>query len=228
MAGRPVLLVIDDLDKIRDQDARDDVFLHRAMAWRRLHCGVVATLPLDAVFSKIGPDLDQVWVEGPMALDPLPVPEAAGGSLADEALQPYLRILRSIDAHEIFSARQCRRLANASSGLPRTFVSACAACVRYALDSQEKRVRDYHVDLVLRDIADRWRGRLDDSDYQALIDVLDSEGSNVPRAISLLRDGILVRDGSAPPERQFRLASWAEPLVDAYRQRMLRKQSATS
>jgi hypothetical protein len=61
-----------------------------------------------------------------------------------------------------------------------------------------------------------------------LVDVLDSEGSNVPHAISLLRDGILVRDGSAPPERQFRLAAWAEPLVEAYRRRMRAKQSTPS
>ncbi|MFH1919684.1 MAG: hypothetical protein ABIP48_07375 [Planctomycetota bacterium] len=226
-AGKPVLLVIDDLDKVRSEEARDDVFLNRAMAWLRLPCGIVSTLPLDALFSSRGRELDEVWFDV-QVLDPLPVPAADGGTLDDPALQPYLSILRSVGAEGVLSALQCRRLANASSGLPRTFVSACSACVAYAVEADEVHVRDYHVDLVLRDIADRWRGRLDDSDYRALIDVLDSEGSNVPRAISLLRDGILVRDGTAPPERQFRLASWAEPLVEAYRRRMLRKQSTPS
>jgi len=226
-AGKPVLLVIDDLDKVRSEDARDDVFLNWAMAWLRLPCGIVSTLPLDALFSSRGRELDDVWFDV-QVLDPLAVPAAEGGALDDPALQPYLGMLRSVGAEEVFSVLQCRRLANASSGLPRTFVSACSACVAYAVEADEVHVRDYHVDLVLRDIADRWRGRLDDSDYRALIDVLDSEGSNVPRAISLLRDGILVRDGTAPPERQFRLASWAEPLVEAYRRRMLRKQSTPS
>jgi hypothetical protein len=34
-----------------------------------------------------------------------------------------------------------------------------------------------------------------------------------------VRDGLLIRDGNAPPDRQFRLAAWAEPLVEAYRKR---------
>jgi hypothetical protein len=225
-AANPVLLVIDDLDKVRDDDARDDVFLNRAMAWRRLPCGIVSTLPLDAVFSTIGPDLDQVWVEGPQVLDPFPVPMAQGGAVRDEALQPYLSILRSVDAHEVISAHQCRRLANASSGLPRNFVSACATCVRYALEAGQPHVRDYHVDLALRDIAERWQGRLNDSDYEALVDVLDSGGSNVPKAITLLRDGVLIRDGAAPPDQRFRLANWAESLVDAFRARQRGKKSA--
>lgn len=225
--GKPILLIIDDLDKVRSEEARDDVFLDRAMAWLRLPCGIVSTLPVDALFSSRGRELENVWFDV-QVLDPLPVPDAEGGSLDDATLQPYLSILRSVRAESVFSGVQCRRLANASSGLPRTFVSACAACVAYAIEGEESHVRDYHVDLVLRDIADRWRGRLNDSDYQALVDVLDSEGSNVPRAISLLRDGILIRDGTAPPERQFRLASWAEPLVEAYRRRMLRKQSTAS
>ncbi len=220
--GKPVLLILDDLDKVREQRARDDVFLHRAMAWRRLPCGIVSTLPLDAVFSSIGRELDQVWFDV-QVLDPFPVPKPEGGSLDEPELQPYLSILRSVDAHEAFSGLQCRRLANASGGLPRVFVSACSASIAYAVERNEQHVRDYHIDLVLRDIADRWRGRLNDADYEALVDVLDSEGANVPKAIQLLRDGILIRDGAAPPEAQFRVAPWAEPLLAAYRRRSDRK-----
>lgn len=224
-AGKPVLVLIDDLDKVRNEEVRDEVFLNRAMAWLRLPCGIVSTLPLDAVFSSIGRELDQVWGDV-QVLDPLPAPTAEGDSVDDPALQPYLSILRSIDAQEVFSALQCRKLANASSGLPRLFVSVCATCIRYALDTKGHHVREHHIDLVMRDLMERWRGRLEDSDYQALLGVLDTEGSNVPKALHLLRDGILVRDGTAPPERRFRLAAWAEPFVDTYRQRMRRQQSS--
>ncbi len=101
-------------------------------------------------------------------------------------------------------------------------------CARYALDAGEDHVRDYHIDLAFRDVADKWRGRLNDSDYEALVRVLDSGGSNVPGAIPLLRDGVLIRDGKAPPERQFRLCAWAEPLVDAYRHRTAFVRPSTS
>ncbi len=226
-AGKPVLVLIDDLDKVRDEEIRDDVFLNRAMAWLRLPCGIVSTLPLDAIFSSIGRELDQVWGDV-QVLDPLPVPNADAETLDDPALQPYLSMLQSIGAQEVFSALQCRRLANASTGLPRMFVSLCAACVQYSLDSKQNHVRDYHLDLAVSDYANRWRGRLDESDYQALVDVIDTEGSNLPKALHLLRDGILVRDGSAPPEEQVRLPAWAEPFVESYRQRIRRKQSSAS
>lgn len=217
-AEKPVLLIIDDLDKVRDERIQVEVFLDRAMAWMRLPCAVVATSPLDAIFSAKGAELDHVWGEVQI-LDPLPVPDSTGTSANDPALSPYLTILRSVQAHEVFSALQCRRLAHAASGLPRSFVYACSACVRYALEAGDSHVRDYHVDLVQRDLTDRWRGRLNDSDYDALIGVLDSGGSNVPKAIELLRDGLLIRDGSAPDVEQFRLATWVVPLVEAYRKR---------
>jgi hypothetical protein len=220
--GKPILLVVDDLDKVGSEEAKADVFLNRAMVWQRLPCGIVSTAPLEMLFSRLGADMDQVWLDV-QALDPLPVPIAdnVGGQ---RALSFYLQLLRSIGAHEVFSALECRKLAIASSGLPRMFVHACAACVARAIDGGQEHVRDYHIDLVLRDLTDRWRGRLRDSDYAALLAVLDSGGSNVPAAIGLLRDGVLVRDGGAAPERQFRLATWAEPLLEAYRQRTVARQ----
>jgi hypothetical protein len=226
-ARKPVLVIIDDLDKVRNDEARDDVFLTRAMAWQQLPCGIVATVPLDAVFSDIGRELDQIWLDI-QVLDPLPIPRAKPSLSREPALEPYLAILRSVGAQEVFSGLQYRRLAIGSSGLPRVFVSMCAACVRYALDSGEDHVRDYHIDLAFHDYSDKWRGRLNDSDYEALVAVLDSGGSNVPAAIPLLRDGILVRDGAAAPDRQFRLAPWAEPLVEMYRERTSRVRPATS
>jgi hypothetical protein len=153
-AGRPVLLVIDDLDKVRDEHARDDVFINRAMAWLRLPCGMVSTLPLDALFSPRGRELDGVW-NGVQVLDPLPVPAAKQSlGLTGRALQPYLEILHSVGAQNAISELQCRRLANASSGVARTFVSACATAIAYAVETEQTHVRDHHVDLVLGDIAD--------------------------------------------------------------------------
>jgi len=217
-AGKPVLLIIDDLDKVRDENAQIDIFLERSMAWMRLPCGVVATLPLDLLFSTRGRELDEIW-GGVAVLDPLPVPALDGTSAREAALQPYLEMLRSIGAHTVFSALQCRRLAHIASGLPRSFINACGACVRHALEANETHVRDYHVELVHRDLADRWRGRLLDADYDALLAVIDSSGGNVPRAGHLLRDGLLIRDGGASGTQQFRLATWVEELVEAYRQR---------
>ena len=221
-AGKPVLLVIDDLDKIRNAEAQEDVFLDRAMAWMRLPCAVAATLPLEALFSPRGRELDHVWGDVHI-LDPLPIPELPGHGLEDRELQFYLAVLRSVNAQDVFTGLQCRKLAHLASGLPRAFVNAAAACVRYAIDAGEEHVRDHHLDLVQQDLVARTRGRLNDSDYEALVAVLDTKGSNVPKAIQLLRDDVLIRDGNAPPDNQFRLASWVEPLVREYRSRTAQK-----
>ena len=217
-AGKPVLIIIDDLDKIRSEEAQVDVFLDRAMAWMRLPCAVAATLPFDALFSPRGRELDHVWGDVHI-LDPLPIPELPGHGLDDPELQFYLVVLRSINAQDILTALQCRKLAHLASGLPRAFVNAAGACVRYAIDAGEEHILDYHLDLVQQDLVARTRGRLNDSDYEALVAVLDTKGSNVPKAIQLLRDDVLIRDGNAPPDKQFRLASWVEPLVGEYRRR---------
>jgi len=219
-AGKPVLLLIDDLDKVRDTRAQTDIFIDRAMAWQRLPCCVVATLPLDVLFSPSGPELDQVWPDA-FILEPLPVPDLPGSGLKDPSLQTYLSMLRSIQAEDRFSALQCRRLAHLSNGLPRSFVHLCGSCVRYAIQAEDEHVRDRHIDLAEQHLRGLWQGRLSDPDYESLVAVLDSKGSNVPGALRLLRDGVLIHDRGSPREGEgaFRLAKWALPLVEGYRRR---------
>ncbi len=222
-AGKPVLLILDDLDKVRDDSAQRDIFLERAMAWLRLPCGVVATLPLEVLFSSQGRELDEIWGEIHI-LEPLVVPSQEGESWTDPELQFYLQLLRQVNAHEVMTALQCRRLAYLANGLPRSFVFACATAVRYAIDTGASHVLDHHISFVRQDLQARWRGRLNNDDYQALITVLDSGGANVPNALKLLRDGLLIRNGDAPDDsQQFQLASWVTPLVEMYRQRQTKK-----
>jgi hypothetical protein len=128
-------------------------------------------------------------------------------------------MLRAAGADQLFTGRQNRRLAHASGGLPRTFIYFCSTCALYALEANESHVRNSHIDLVLQDMANKWRGRLTDADYEGIQSVLQSEGANVRNVVQPLRDGVLVRDGSQPPDKQYRIAPWAEPLLKAYEKR---------
>jgi hypothetical protein len=217
-SGKPVLLVIDDLDKVMDPAVQQSLFIDRAMAWRRLPCAVLATLPFDAYFRERSVELDQLWSEV-LVLDPLPIPTSDGQDLREPALQPYLTMLREAGAEQLLTARQNRRLAHASGGLPRTFIYFCSTCALYALEANENHVLNTHIDLVLQDMANKWRGRLTDSDYQGIHLVLRSEGANLRNVVQPLRDGVLIRDGSQPPDKQYRIAPWAEPLLKAYQKR---------
>ena len=217
-SGKPVLLVIDDLDKVVDPSLQQSLFIDRAMAWRRLPCAVIATLPFDAYFRERSVEIDQLWTEV-LVLEPLPIPTSDGQDLSEPALQPYLTMLHEAGAERLFSARQNRRLAHASGGLPRTFIYFCSACALYALEANANHVLESHIDLVLQDMANKWRGRLTDADYEGIQTVLQSEGANVRSVVQPLRDGVLVRDGSQPPDKQYRIAPWAEPLLTAYMKR---------
>ena len=215
---KPVLLVIDDLDKVMDPVLQQSLFIDRTMAWLRLPCGVVATLPFDAYFRERSAEIDQLWTEV-LVLDPLPIPTSDGQDLSEPALQPYLTMLREAGAQRLLSAHQNRRLAHASGGLPRTFIYLCNTCALYALEANASHVLNSHIDLVLQDMANKWRGRLTDADYEGIQSVLQSEGANVRNVVQPLRDGVLVRDGSQPPDKQYRIAPWAEPLLNAYEKR---------
>jgi hypothetical protein len=218
-SGRPVLLVIDDLDKVMDPAVQQSLFIDRAMAWLRLPCGVVATLPFDAYFRERSAEIDQLWTEV-LVLDPLHVPRLDRQYLSDNpVIQPYLTMLHEAGAEPLFTASQISRLANASGGLPRTFVYFCSTCALYALEANVTHVLDSHIELVLQDMANKWRGRLTDEDYEGIQRVLQSEGANVRNVVQPLRDGVLIRDGSQPPDKQFRIAPWAEPLLKAYEKR---------
>jgi hypothetical protein len=217
-SGKPVLLVIDDLDKVMDPALQQSLFIDRAMAWLRLPCAVVATLPFDAYFRERSAEIDQLWTDV-LVLDPLPIPTIDGQDMSEPALQPYLTMLREAGAERLFTARQNRRLAHASGGLPRTFIYFCSTCALYALEANATHVLTSHIDLVLQDMANKWRGRLTDADYEGIQRVLQSEGTNVRNVVQPLRDGVLIRDGSQPPDKQYRIAPWAEPLLKAYEKR---------
>jgi hypothetical protein len=222
--GKPVLLLIDDLDKVRNEDSQREVFVDRAMAWIRLPCGLLSTLPLDVLFGPLGSDLDQLWGDV-QVLEPLPVPDRSEKGVGDPSkvkdplLQIYLAILESVGADDAISALQCRRLAFLASGLLRQFVQYCGSAIRYASSVGLKHVRDTQIDLVEQDMAAKWSGRLNDSDYQSLIEVLDSHGRNLPKALPLLRDGLLIRERGNDSLVRFRVPAWVMPFVDQYRKR---------
>jgi hypothetical protein len=60
-ATKHVLIIIDDLDKVGEERLQESIFIDRAMAWMRLPCAVVATLPFETYFGTRSAELDDVW-----------------------------------------------------------------------------------------------------------------------------------------------------------------------
>lgn len=229
---KPILVIIDDLDKIRDESSQGEIFLDYANTWSKLPCNIVATVPLEIIYSSRGRQVDDFWGEITV-LNPLPIPEQSQNN--DDMYQSmyynqydrfsekcdfYRQLLMSVDALSSFEHRESYlKLANISGGLPRSFVNACLGSIRNAMKAgEELMIRDIHIEAYEIQHLNKWRGRIDDEDYEALLTVLVSGGSNLnnPKALHLLRDGILLKDENAFEDRQIRLASWAKPLVEAY------------
>ncbi len=218
-AKMPVLLIIDDLDKVRDEPSQMDMFLDRVRTWASLPCGIVATIPLEAMYSPRGRELDDFWGEASM-LNFLPVPVSDGD--ADEPTDFYYKVLQSADAAHLFDKRQYLKLALISGGSPRSFVNSCVDCVKNAIETNSSTIKDSHIRTYALQNMYKWQEWLNEKDYEALIIVMDSEGSNLgkPEALRLFGDGILLENYDASSDEQpVRLAEWAVPLLETYRKR---------
>lgn len=211
--NKPLLIIIDDLDKISDEYASLDLFVERAMAWIRLPCAIVATMPVDMYFHDRAREIDHIWGEVSI-LEPLDTPGEAA-ELTDPALPFYLSLMKKIGGEKYFSAKQINRLARASGGIVRDFVHLCALSVNYVLDTAKSHVMDWHIEAVERDLSEKFQSRLDDNDYAIIEKVVRQQG-NAKAGAQLIRSGALLckRDGNK--QRIYQVHPLVEILMDKY------------
>ncbi len=209
-ANKPLLIIIDDLDKLGDEEASLDLFVQRAMAWIRLPCAIVATMPLDMYFHDRSREIDHIWGEVSI-LDPLDTP-AEAAELTDPALSFYLTLIKEIGGERYFSAKQISRLARISGGIVRDFVHLCALSVNYVLDTGESHVLDWHIQAVERVLSEKFQSRLDDNDY-AIIEKIVRQQGNAKAGAQLIRNGALLCKRDENRERIYQVHPLAENLV---------------
>lgn len=213
-ANKPLLIIIDDLDKINDEKSSLDIFLQRAMAWIRLPCAIVATMPVDMYFHDRAREIDQIWGEVSI-LDPLDTPGEAAELTDDTALSFYLSLMNEIGGEKYFSVKQINRLARASGGIVRDFVHLCALSVNYVLDTGESDVKDWHIEAVERELSEKFQSRLDDSDYAAIEKIVKQQG-NAKTGAQLIRSGALLCKRDESKQRVYQVHPLVEKLVNHY------------
>lgn len=212
-ADKPLLIVIDDLDKINDEKASVDLFIQRAMAWIRLPCAIVATMPVDMYFHDRAREIDNIWGEVSI-LDPLDTPGEAA-ELTDPALSFYLSLMKEIGGEKYFSAKQINRLARASGGIVRDFVHLCALSVNYVLDTGESHVKDWHIEAVERALSEKFQSRLDDNDYATIEKIVSKQG-NAKAGAQLIRSGALLCKRDESKQRVYQVHPLVEKIVNHY------------
>ncbi|OQX95953.1 hypothetical protein B6I21_02720 [candidate division KSB1 bacterium 4572_119] len=221
--NKPILIIIDDLDKIGDEKASLDLFVQRAMAWIRLPCAIVATMPVDMYFHDRAREIDHIWGEVSI-LDPLDTPSEAA-ELTDPALSFYLSLMKEIGGEKYFSAKQINRLARASGGIVRDFVHLCALSVNYVLDTGQLHVKDWHIDAVERALSEKFQSRLDDNDYTTIVNIVKKQGSAKAGA-QLIRSGALLCKRDENKQRVYQTHPLVEKLVNNYLSRQKNENGA--
>jgi hypothetical protein len=211
--NKPLLIIIDDLDKISDEHASLDLFVERAMAWIRLPCAIVATMPVDMYFHDRAREIDHIWGEVSI-LEPLDTPGEAA-ELTDPALSFYLSLMKEIGGEKYFSAKQIKHLARVSGGITRDFVHLCALSINYVLDTGESHVRDWHIEAVERVLSEKFQSRLDDNDYAIIKNVVSQQG-NAKAGAQLIRSGALLCKRDETKQRIYQVHPLVEKLMDNY------------
>ncbi len=212
-AKKPLLIIIDDLDKIGDEQVSLDLFVQRAMAWIRLPCAIVATMPVDMYFHDRAREIDHIWGEVSI-LEPLDTPGETA-ELTDPSLPFYLTLMKEIGGEKYFSAKQTNRLARVSGGIVRDFVHLCALSVNYVLDTGESHVRDWHIEAVERVFSEKFQSRLDDNDYAIIEKVVRQQG-NAKAGAQLIRSGALLCKRDENKQRIYQVHPLVKKLVDNY------------
>ncbi|MCP4347593.1 MAG: hypothetical protein GY795_18975 [Desulfobacterales bacterium] len=190
--GKPLLIIIDDLDKITDDDAALDFFMLHSKAWLRLPCAIIATLPFDMYFHERIHEIELLWGDINI-LDPLDVPLEDSENSGDFSFNFYSELLREIGATKLFPPNAVKRLAINSGGIIRDFIRLCAGVIHITLNTEKKNfeILRRHIIKVESNLSEKFQIRLDDDDYEILEEVLKRQGG-VREAAKLIRDGALI------------------------------------
>jgi hypothetical protein len=124
---RPPLLIIDHVDKIRDQGAAEDVLVKVAPQWNRVEAALVMTAPFEYTLGPVRTSVESRW-DKILMLYPLSIPELGAG----EVPQIYRAIAQSAGLGALISDDALRVLAHFSGGILRMFVQFLAEAAQEA------------------------------------------------------------------------------------------------
>ena len=122
--GLPPLLIIDHVDKIRDEGSAREVLVEVIPQWRRIEASILMTAPYEYTLGEMRSSVESYWGL-PLMVYPMTFPELD----SEEAPEFYIRIIDSCNLAENIAFESLKLLSHYSGGIPRTFVQfLCQAC----------------------------------------------------------------------------------------------------
>jgi hypothetical protein len=212
--GIPPLLIIDHVDKIRNEASAREVLVEVIPQWRRINASIIMTAPYEYTLGDMRNSVEAYW-RNPLMIYPLEFPE-----LDDQEISWFYRkIIEDCGLIENIKFESMRMLAHYSGGIPRTFVQfLIQACKEAHLGGHDK-IEPSDAQTVVFD-AERAYQDYGIKELQ-LLDQISSNKIGLSSASTLLRSpiGLLVM----PPERgehPIRVHPLAESVLERYRSRL--------
>ncbi|MCX7012112.1 MAG: hypothetical protein NTW86_06025 [Candidatus Sumerlaeota bacterium] len=211
--GSPPLLIIDHVDKIRDERAAREVLVEIAPQWQRLEASVVMTAPFEFTLGDMRHSVESYWGK-PLIVYPVEIPPLEGRRVPEI----YNRIAASCGLGKLIEPESLVLLAHYSGGILRSFVQFLIESVKRAHLAGHRRIEQQDARGVIHEAQRAYH------DYGLeqlhLLDEIAHEGVGLGAAMTLLRSpiGLLIME-PAEGEQRFCPHPLAERVLDHYRVR---------
>jgi hypothetical protein len=214
ISKRPLVIIVDHVDKIRNQDAAKEVLIDAFPQWKRLSASLVMTAPFEYTLGELRHSVESRW-NAPLLIYPLNTPNRDIGTIP----QIYWRMVVAGQLTRLIQDDALRLLAYYSGGIPRYFIQFLRnACLEAHLARHEKvDVTDCMVvvNKALRNYQDYSAKQL------KVLDEIDEIGSGLSEAAELLRSPIsLLVQRSADDTQRIDVHPLAQPALARYRRKI--------
>lgn len=123
----PPLIIIDHVDKIRDENAAKEVLVEIIPQWQRIEASIIMTAPFEFTLGDMRNSVESYWNQ-PLMIYPLEIPQLDDSPISDF----YLKIVNSCGLSKFTNEEAIRLLAHYSGGIPRLFVQFLIQTVKEA------------------------------------------------------------------------------------------------
>ncbi|RJP33793.1 MAG: hypothetical protein C4527_03705 [Candidatus Omnitrophota bacterium] len=209
--GQIPTLIVDHVDKIRDQSAAREVLLEVVPQWRRINASVIMTAPYEYTLGEMRHSIESNWGK-PLMIYPLRIPD-----LNNTFISPiYEEIVKSCGLAKLIPPESLRLLAHYSGGIPRTFIQFLIDACKEAHLAGHKRIEVADAQAIIYNAQRAYQ------DYGPteleLLDQIDQSKIGLGSAATLLRSpiGLLVMEAEKG-EQPIRIHPLAEKILERYR-----------
>lgn len=206
----PPLLIIDHIDKIRDEASAREVLVDVIPQWQRIDASIVITAPYEYTLGDMRNSVESYWGR-PLMVYPLDFPERNSESIPEI----YHEILRSCGLANNIDFNSIRILAHFSGGIPRTFIQFLVQASKEAHLSNSDNIEVAHAQSVVFSAERAYQDY--GSEEIKLLKEISEKNVGLSSSSTLLRSpiGLLV----LPPEKghhPLRVHPLAESLLERY------------